>query len=72
MLDGIPLEIWGNHVQKVCFCGEGPPDLNIINIGGPGSSVGELFGPCKEGEESVVSRVKGGGTPPAGPISHRS
>ena len=65
-LDEIPLEIRENHVQKVCFCGERPLDLNLIDFGGAGSSVGELFGPSKEGGPSVVSREMGGGTPRQG------
>ena len=49
-LDEIPLEIRENLVKKMCFCGERPLDLNLIDFGGAGSSVGELFGPYNEGE----------------------
>ena len=63
ILDEIPLEIRETHVQKVSFCGERPLDLNFIDFGGPGSSVGELFGPSREGKQSKLSRGKGGGTP---------
>ena len=49
-LDGIPLEISEKHVKKVCFCGERPLDLNLVDSGRPGSSVGELFGPSQEGD----------------------
>ena len=65
-LDEIPLEIRENHVQKVCFCGERPLDLNLIDLGGAGSSVGKLFGPSEEGKESKLSREMGGGTPRQG------
>jgi len=61
ILDEIPLEIRENHVQKVCFCGERPLDLNFIDFGGPGSSVGELFGPSEEGDGSKARRVGGWG-----------
>ena len=65
-LDEIPLEIRENHVQKVCFCGERPLDLNSIDFGGAGSSAGELFGPSTEGKESKLSQGKSGGTPRQG------
>ena len=61
--DEIPLEISENRVQKVCFCGEGPPDLNFIDFREPGSSVGELFGPEEEGDGPAASQVRGGQTP---------
>ena len=55
-----------NHVRKVYFCVERPLDLNLVDFGRPGSSVGELFGPYKEGDQPVVSRAKGGEPPRQG------
>ena len=65
-LDEIPLEIRENHVQKVCFCGERPLDLNLDDFGGPGSSVGELFGPAKDADGSNATQGMGGGPPRQG------
>ena len=65
-LDEIPLEIRENRIQKVCFCGERPLDLNLVDFGRPGSSVGELFGPEEEGDGPHASQVRGGQTPRQG------
>ena len=50
ILDEIPLEISENRVQKVCFGGEGPPDLLLVALREPASSVGDLFGTLEEGD----------------------
>ena len=63
MLDEIPLGIRQNHVQKVSFCGERLQDFNFVDFGEPGSSVGELFGPSKEGDRSRRSPGMGEGSP---------
>ena len=65
-LDEIPLEISENRVEKVCFCGEGPPDTNLVAFREPASSVGDLFGPFEEGGRSTASGEMGGQAPGQG------
>ena len=65
-LDEIPLEISENRVKKVCFCGEGPPDTNLVALRAPAGSSGDLFGPFEEGGRSTACGVRGGQTPGQG------
>ena len=65
-LDAFPLESRNNNVQNISFCGERLLDLNFIDSWGPGSSVGELFGPSEEGDGSKKSPGMGEGSPGAG------
>ena len=52
MLDEIPLDIQQNRVQKVSFCGERPLDLNFVDVGVPGSSVGSFSALQKRASKS--------------------
>ena len=66
ILDEFSLEVRQHNYQQVCFCGEGLLDLNFLDCGGPGRSVGEISGPSEEGKESAKSPGMGEGSPGAG------
>ena len=52
--------------KKLVFVARGLWTSILSTLGGAGSSVGELFGPSEEGEQSVKSREMGEGRPGAG------
>ena len=66
ILDVFSLEIPQNNVQKVSFCAERHLDTNLVNFGGPRSSLRELLEAWGRGEETKSVQGKGEGSPGAG------